>query len=328
MFRNNKKGKGGVNATNVVVIIGIVIIAAVALLIGYNQLTESGREKNIVIPLSAQGVDGAVTPVITTNDGCNVNPSVSLVAVDNAVSGTSVLAGGLYRINGFSTGTSASPAKGDQLDVIFTNASYISEVVKGYNVQCGVNRIPSTGAVKMKAFAAPALTMFTNAGTATLTNATTGGTNETNFVAGGSKNWKIYIDGTGDKTTGNMMLIVEMPTNSAANVTDSGVTLSCGGAVMPKSNVPSSIVASNTNSYRAAWIIPEILGGVRKECNLQVSLQGSYRLGGASAVVYTTYYTIQPFIDIDGSIVTDKIVDSYGASKYLSSSAYNFAING
>lgn len=310
----NKSGKGGGKAVMVVGVIALVIIA-VAL------LAQSGLLGNLGFQQSGIGSPVAVQQQVASQ-GCNVNPSLSFLGTDALVASQNITPTTYYyRVNGKYIGTSySSPAQGDNTEAIGDLAGYLAGKVT-QTITCGPNNVP----IQLKAYtnATVSIKQDSNTGSSILSNAAAGGAvNETGIDAGSTKNFPVILTSVGQKSTGKMFFYVEMPSNSAQNV--SSVTMSCNGANLPAVSIPSAVSSTNTNAFRTAFEIPALDNGAQTTCNLQVTDLGAKELLGA---VRTTIYAEQLFADTDGSF-KEGIYDANSAAKYQDSYTYNFLLIG
>ena len=252
------------------------------------------------------------------NGGCEIVPTVTASIVNAENRGTIVSATASYIVNGRYFGTSAPTfAEGDDVEMLLSASNYID--VKIDNIpalKCGANTV----AAEMYATDDQTVTIKTDAGTATLSDAAVGGTvNETAFSAGGSKTWEINIQGTDKQSSGKMIMVVEL--GSDENV--SSVTLAGDLAVTKLGGVPSGLTTSGSNAHRVAFEISEpVIGAVKKTLNLNVAAASSKTISGA---VYITFYSAQAYVSPSGAI-EEGVVDSDGTVQYEDDFDYDFFV--
>lgn len=258
----------------------------------------------------------------TNNDvqptACPITPSISATGLDALVANQNVTVGTYYYVvNGHYVGTSYSPIKGDSITMLNAPTGYLPDVQTISSVICDKN--PVNFAFKNYANATVTIKQDPVNGASALTNAVAGGAvNATAIAAGATANLPIIVQGTNQKSSGNIFAVFEMPTGSASNVSSIGLT--CNGVPLSPASIPSAVSSTNTNAYRAAFVIPSIDNAGTTTCNLQINTLATKTLAGG---VYTTYYAEQKFIDTNGAI-TEGIYDANGNAKYHDSYSYNF----
>lgn len=260
------------------------------------------------------------TPTTTDNsgNGCSVNPSWVATGIDALVRNSNVTPSTYsYVVDGVYKGTSYStPIRNAQVQTLADATGYLADV-KTNTVICG----PNPQSFELKNYVNASVTVYNDAGTAVLTNAITGGANNETSISS-SKTWRVRFLGTPQKSTSKIFWVVEMPASSAANMTSNGLTLNCAGSNV--ASIPNAVGATNANSYRAAWEIPELSDGKSVDCYLTASVIGGKTI--ASAGVYNTFYAEQAFIDTNGQVVSNGIYDANGNAKYQDKYTYNFYI--
>jgi len=294
----------GKNSNNVVLTVLVIGLLALA---GYVIFG-----KDLSIPTGGTGGGNL------GQEGCGVAPAISAIGTDAIVPSTSVTAAGAqYIVNGVYVGSSYTGTNGDSVRLLEDPTYYLAEV-KDFVVHCGQNNIVYT----WKKFANVTVTMYTDAGTEVLSNSLTAGTVNESLMSN-SKNWKMHLVGTAQKTTGDTMMIAEFPSGSASNM--STVTLTCGGSALASVPISSFITSTNTNAYRIAYVLPELKDGAVQDCYLSATLLASKTLSGS---MRTSYYGQEQFVDTD-SIIKKGLYDSAGTAKFEGGAAqtYNFIIN-
>ena len=243
-----------------------------------------------------------------TASQCAINPSIVSAFTDTLSPGTAVTVTNYYRSNGVYTGTTAPTYQGTA-DVLATAAGYVNTIVSGVPINCGANQL--TGS--MFSLANASLTYYSDNGLLSLNSVTQ---NETVKAAGTAYNWKLHLQGVDKKSTGKMLLIVEL--SVPANV--SSVTLS-GGQVVA---VPNGYTRQATNGYAAAFLIPAVTGTVPVDYYLTAQAASSKVIQGT---VYTSIFNVQPFVETDGTFSdVGNAWDSLNTAKSATSQTKNFII--
>ena len=286
----------------------VIAVAVVLALLVFGVVSFSGV-KNTDLP-GTKGNTG------TSGANCAQNPAISTTGVDALVASSNVTPANVqYIANGVFKGTYTSPVYGDKVTVLADPLGYLAaqaDIVAG----CGNNY----ASFNFYSYANATVLIKNDAGTAVLRNAVDGnGQNETQMT--GLKNWQVTLTGNSQKSTGKMFFYLEMPTNSAANM--STAKLSCdNGVTVTPATIPNAIGSTGTNTYRTAFEVSALVDGAKTTCNLQASLIGGTTLDGA---VYTKIYAEQKFVDTDGT-VKEGIYNALNTAKYQDSYSYNFLI--
>lgn len=305
----DKKGAAGMSGLTIVAVLALVAMAGAVVY----YVANAGTAASVAAPTTAvvQTASGTLT-----SEGCNVNPSLGTRGINALVTNLNLTPSNFgYIVNDQYIGAAyAAPQAGDKVTVLSNPTSYLSDI-QSTTIACGVSNLD----FKFKNYCNATVTIYTDAGTGILTNGLTGAVNETAMSS--SKNWKVHMVGVSQKSTGKVFMVVEMPSNSAANI--STVSVSCGGAALATESIPSYVSSTNTNAYRIGVTLPELSNGAVMDCYISASLIGSTTLGGA---VRTSYYGIENYIDVDGKLKTG-IYDSLGTAVYQDLHTYNFMIN-
>jgi hypothetical protein len=271
----------------------------------------------VAVILVVMFMNKSSTPVTPTTSGtCPIQPAITTPTATDALNlGSSI--GGLtvsYRKNGVYVGTTAPTVqKGDSISFIAGNATTVDQIFDpAYTVDCGNN--PKEITLKTYANATIQVTPDTLIGTGQyLSNAATGGAaNDTKTSSGGSRNNVIRFVGNDKKTTGKMLIVVEL--SSPTNVS---IVAMSGATSVP---VPNGYTRQLTNGYAAAFEIPSQDGVSPASYNLQMSANTGYIIQGA---VYTTVYAEQAFVDTDGSFKVGAF-DSLNAAKWQDKQTANW----
>lgn len=262
-----------------------------------------------------KGTGTTTTPSIITNTDCPTNPTITnATATDALNAGSALTISQYFKKNGVYVGTTTpTVVRGDAVSFIAGSATTVDEIFDpGYNVACGNN----PREVKLKTYGNATIQVApdTLIGTGQyLTNAAAGGAaNETKTSAGGSRNNAIRLVGNDKKTTGKILVIVELA--SPSNV--SNVALSGASEVA----VPNGYSRQLTNGYVKAFEIPSMDGAQTASYNLQMSANTATVIQGA---VYTSWYAEQAFVDTDGSFKVGAF-DSINTAKWQDLQTYNW----
>jgi len=266
-----------------------------------------------------QGTPGAVVTPPTTEQ-CNiapVNPSTTATGIDALVANQNVTPSSFgYIVNGVYKGSSyTNPVKGDNIVALADPTGYLADV-ETVIAQCG--NYPLT--FKFKNYANATVTAYADSGITSLTNGG-GANNETAWTAGQTKINKVRLVGAGQKSTGKIFTVVEYQSNSAPNISNTGVQLTCGGQALQQVSIPSAVSSTNTNALRIGYEIPEISNGAVTDCYLSSQATASKVLG--TGYIRITFLAEQKFIDADGT-VKEGIYDMNSNAKYQDT--YNFII--
>ena len=275
-----------------------------------------------LVALFAMGVFGNFN-VTDRNDqgkgdaGCNVVPSISPVVLDGLDQGTSVSTTNYYRVNGAIKGAqndSFEVPKGATVEILASASNYLDQASETFKAECGPN-FP-----EIKLYATDSMTLELKDDSTTLTDSASGGTsNMSTLAAGGSDTVRVLITGKDKESSGDLIYVVEL--GSTANVSD--VTMSDNnGVALEKVDVPSFYSQSITGSKVVAFKIPAIIGAVEKEYKMTYTAKSGKNISGA---VYTTMYSVQDFVDDDGTFKPG-IEDQSGDTKYEDTYDYDFYI--
>lgn len=238
---------------------------------------------------------------------CAIAPSIVSSVTDALSPGTAVTTTNYYRNNGIYTGTTA-PTYASTSDILFTASNYLSVIKSGVALGCGANQVSGS----MYALANASLTYYGDNGLIALSVTQ----NETVKAAGTAYNWKLHFQGTDKKSTGKQLFIVEL--SVPGNV--SSVSMS-GAEVVA---VPNGYTRQATNGYAAAFLLPAITGTVPQDFFLTAQSATGKVISGT---VYTTIYSVQPFVEVDGTFSDEgKAFDSLNAAKSATSQTKNFII--
>ena len=254
-------------------------------------------------------------PLSGGSQGCAVNPTLVITATNALSPGTAVTtSGNLFRLNGIYTSTT-SPTTTGSADAILISSGYLNKLKQGIQITCGSNQVADT----MTQVANATQSIYSTSGLLIIGNSATGASvnNETTAATGGSYNNRIHMIGVDKKSTGQMLFIVEL-TAPLANV--SSVSLSGGTPTA----VPSGYTRQATNGAVYAWLLPAITGNTAVDYNLAIVASTSHIVDGA---VYTRTYSIQPFVETDGTFNSGTAAfDSLNTKQWASIQSYDFLI--
>jgi len=262
-------------------------------------------------------IDEEGNPIDVIDDGCQVAPTVSVVATDALSPDTTVSVGSAYRVNGKYLGyTYTNPAKGDKVEILVNASNYIDTALESFTVECKANNRYA----EVYATAAPTITILEDS--TTLTDAATGGAaNLTALGAGSSETATLRIKGASKKSTSDLIFVVEL--SSVQNVSDVIVT-DASGKELVEVDMPSFYANTLSSPYTKAFLIPAKLNGVQSEYTLDISAKTDKTVTGA---VYTTVYGSQSAVDKNGAFLESAIENSNGDTKYEFTADYDFFIN-
>lgn len=298
--------KNNMGKNNTMVVIGVFALIALIGLMSYAIFFKDNSTTN--------------TNTVVPATGCSIAPSFNLQGTDALLGNGNVTpANYQYRVNGKYVGTTyATPAAGAKVEILADPTGYLADVTTIDSVACGAQDVN----FEFENWA-NATVVIRRTDSTTLTNAAAGGLgNETALTAGGSKTDKIEFTGAGSKSTGNLLFYVEMPSNSAANMSSTGATLSCGGVAIPSTTIPNAIGSTNTNAFRTAFTVPAIKSGSTTNCDLQYSTAGTNVLSG---VVRTQVFAMQQDLDTDGTF-KEMAYDANNVASWQGTSTYAFLL--
>jgi hypothetical protein len=221
---------------------------------------------------------------------------------------------------GPSTAVASSYAVGTQLEVLWSASNYI-DAVTTVTVPCGGKVFTAQLENSTLPVAGTTWKMYTASGLSELTDTLAGtGTNASSIASGGSDSYKIRLKGLREKTTGDMIVVVEhVNTTAVDRLTLTGL----GGAT--EVTVPSfySVAAAGAKAY--AFRVPAIKGDNFVEGYLGIEQKtGTQYMGG----IYVTLYSEQAFEQYGGQSYTVGIENNQGTAKYEATSDYDFTVGG
>ena len=231
-----------------------------------------------------------------SSNQCFQTPAIAVLDSDAQNAGTIITSPTIYyRYNGGYAATTA-PSFKTSASLLITNTSFLNKIVNNVAFACGNNSL----IVTQDKLANATISVYSNDQLSKLTNAAAGGAyNESAAAAGNGYSWKMHFQGVDKKTTGKMLVILEI--SSKTNV--SGADLSGATAA----SVPNGYSTTLTNAFTKAWIIDEVYGNSQVDHWMTVGANSGYIVNGA---VYITVYSMQPFVDTDGAFITPGVTQS------------------
>jgi hypothetical protein len=257
-----------------------------------------------------------------TGLGCQIAPSVNLLATNTLVTGTTPTVSANYSIyKGVYVGTiPSSLSKGASLDVLATATNYLNTEGKISSLECDGNDLQ----LKFVPYQIPTYSVYDDSFNKLTDIATV--TSLVNVSASANQiTAQIKISGVPDKSTGDMLLCIDYANKT--EVTSSGIGLTGGARV----DTPTWFTVAGTGSAVACFTIPAIVDGGSKTYDLILSPESGQTMGAnAGTGVLTTIYTLNPVI-LDtqtGTFQTSKTwQDSLGADQTIASVDYDFYID-
>lgn len=297
LFKMNKAGKG-----NKLVISGVIALVLILAILAYAVVLKPSSQTVIGGSQTTGGSTGG--SIVTTN------PTINVDATDALVTGTSVGVTALRSVNGgaFASTTlgTSTAVPGQTLDMlIVNNTAYHNAVVKGILVN------PGTFPLSASLFGNQTLTITAfNTNNQVIDNSAT---NQT-VAAGGSYTMTVRVDGAADKSTQDMVLVIE-GNGTALKDGTSGVSFSGPGAAFVGQSKPS--VHSLSNVANDVWVynVEPVVGAASKTYTIQVNTESGKTLAGSTVVL--SFYTKENFVDSRTGKLAYDIVDSSGTAKSI-----------
>lgn len=264
---------------------------------------------------------------VTQPTSCDIQPYIDLTAKDE-LTGDIFSVSSDYKLNGdylgtLTTGSSGDTfSVGDEVELLIKNSSNIDKIIPVYTInECGSNKI----IVEQKvAVTSPSVTLKDDSND-DLTDSATGGTNNLSaIVDGGQENFVLEIDGSNEKTTGDLIYVVEL--GNKLNVTDISASVLSGGITVEKlGSVPDIYTETLSNPEVVAFRISEIEGASTGRVNFIIESGDGSTSGTA---VYTTAYIEQAFVDSDRvRTFTVGVENQDNVDKSLATWDYDFYVN-
>jgi hypothetical protein len=300
LIMKNKRGKGG--GATLVILVSIIAILVI------------GGGLGIWYFVSQSAVDDTGK---TTGTGCQIAPSVNVLATNTLVSGTTPTVSANYSIYGGSYVGSipTNMASKKSLNVLGTATGYFNTQGSIASLDCGANDLK----LDFTPNATLAYTIYDSQFN-TLTDDIAGGavnqSNSANMITLQAK-----ISGTPDKSTGKMLLVVEVANKT--QVISSGINVPGGERV----DTPNLYGISATTSSTASFLLPAIYDGGSKTYDITLSPETGMTIGTVG--VYTTLYQLEDVVlDTNtGKFLTEKTwQDSLGADKTKNNVDYDIYI--
>lgn len=287
--KNNGSAKG--------IIIGIILIAV--LFFGYMAISQTGgQEGGSTDPTQCADSTG----ILTVN-------SLSAIVGGTAPSSPTVTAGidGGAVAKAVTSGTTTFPV-GAEVEVLVSKADYIDRSYT-FTMPCGGYTLDA------KLFQStsdnPSITIKDADGD-TVTDAIAGGANNLTVV-GSTVEGSVKFVGTAFESSGKGIYVIEFPAGSDANIS----TVSLGS--LNEVAKPKIYTTLNAGSKVVAFEVPAVEGGVVKEYDLLITLEGGKTLTGG---IYTDWFGGQEFID-DDLTISEGVEDSDGTAKYENTLDYD-----
>jgi len=240
--------------------------------------------------------------------------TVSWGAVNALSQGSSVTTDETVKVDGgIAASGTTSYSVGAELEILWNASNYLDKITT-YTVPCG------GGPITTDIYATDDMSfrIFNSNGQLLTNDAAGGATNQTALGSGGSKNLKIYIDGTDKQSSGDLVIVAEHTnTTGCDKITLSGL----GGA--SSASVPEFYTVTAAGSKAYAWDVPAVIGAQTVEGTLGVKAKSGQVCSGA---IYVTAYSAQAFQDTDGSFVVG-VEDADGTSKAEDDWDYDFYVD-
>ena len=283
----------------------LMVIAVVALVLILGFLVYSNYSQTVI-----GGGAGS------SEGGCNIAPSVSVLATNTLVSGTTPSLSANYSIyDGAYVGSiPTSLSKGASLDVLGTASNYLNAEYKLSSIGCGNNALKFA----LTPYSAPSISVRNDA-SGTLATATLNESSSANQIID-----TVKLSGTPDKSTGDMLVIVEF--SNKTQVASSGIDLSGATRV----NTPDWYNPSSISASVVSFEVPAIVDGGSNPYDLTFTPESGQTIGSTASKVTVTAYTLNPVIldSNTGKFLTSSTwQDSLGADQTIASvnSAYYIA---
>lgn len=221
---------------------------------------------------------------------------------------------------GPSTATATSYAVGTQLEILWSASDYI-DAITTVTVPCGGKVFTANlEAAQLPNATTDSWNIYTSNGLSELTDSTLGGaTNASAISAGGSATYKVTMQGVREKTTGDMIVVLEhVNTTAVDRLTLTGL----GGAT--EVAVPSLYTVSAAGAKAYAYRIPAIDGNAEVSGLIGVEQKTGQQYAGA---ILVTLYSEQAFEQYGGNSYAVGVENNQGTAKYEATADYDFRIN-
>ncbi len=288
-----KDKKAQASVLLIVVLLGVMLAIGGLVFVVYKI---SGTKQEALSP------SGLPVSVVQVN-GCPQNPALTLILKD-ILTGQSI-AGSIANYKDKATGNllSAAPAFSlDQTVIPMANATgYLTAIQKEHTVTCNNQNVYAS----LKQQANVTITIWADSGISVIGgNMGTLG-NDTTFTT--SHNNKIRLVGTAYRSTGRLMAIYEVGTNT--NVSTATLSGPIGYSITPVT-VPNCYTANITDrtTFKAAWELAPLDNGAVVDLNLQTTAANGNAVSNRSIL---TIYSEQDGVDsLTGDYLTSGICDS------------------
>jgi hypothetical protein len=253
-----------------------------------------------------------------TTTGCNIAPSVNLLATDKLKTGTTVtLSSNASIYDGAYVGSvPSSPAVGKDLSILGVASNYLNQV-QSIKTGCGANDVK----FNMYAYAIAGIKVFDSSYNQLTDSATGGAVNQSSSA--NQITTRIELSGTPDKSTGDMLVIVEFANKT--QVATNGISIAGATRV----DTPSWYTVAGTGSSTASFTVPAIVNGGTKSYDLTLSPESGQTIGAVASATYVTIYALDPVVldATKGVFQTEKTwVDSIGTDKTKANADYDFLV--
>jgi len=246
--------------------------------------------------------------------GCNIAPSINVLATDTLVSGTTPTLSANYSIyDGSYVGNiPSSPSSGKSLDVLATASNYLNTESK-IAVRCDGNDLK----FDLTPYSAPTISAK-DVDSNTLATASKNETASANQIID-----TVRLTGTPLKSTGDMLVIVEF--SNKTQVASSKITMNSG----TRENTPNWYTPSSTSASVVAFTVPAISNGGVANYDVTFTPESGQTIGGVESLITMTVYTLNPVIldtNTGKFLTVNTWQDSLGADKTIGSVATSYYV--
>lgn len=286
--------------------VGLVLVIVVLVAGGIFMFTE-----NSVVP----GQDVTNIESCADSTGVLTLSAVNALQKGTAVTSPTITAGvdGNSVATSVTSGTTTFPV-GKEVTVLVSKADYLDKSLT-FVMPCG----GASEEVEMYYSTSdnPGIRVKNDDGDFVTDSISGGAVNQTDLSAGEVLKMDVEISGTSLESSGDGILVVELPASSSANVTNIELT----GA--EKVSLPQVHNTVNAGSKVQAFRVPAVVGPEKATHTLSIELGTNKDLSGG---VYMDWYAEQEFVDDNGQIATG-VEDSTGDAQYENTEDFDFLIN-
>jgi len=248
---------------------------------------------------------------------CEQAPKLSLSVVDAINRGSNISVSDVeLRLNGQYVGQFSSSREfqiGDNVELLLEKANYIADELPSITIDsCGTKTING----ELYATSENSFRIFNTNNNLLTDDASGGATNQTKLTASGS--FEVKIDSTTDESTGDLVIVIE-----AGNTSQVDDLVLSGFPGVKKVDVPEFYSNVGANAIQRAYQIDALKDGATESGTLKIVPEASATI--EDCAVYVTAYSIQGFVDTDGSFDTG-VEDSEGTAKYEDTWDFDFYI--